>query len=415
MRFKEGPMEVVKRRFPRRPVNKLDLNIYNHFFSDSETWLKDIFLLSIIFSNYPNVKKEKLIKWRADLTMSEHMDEMTYSKAGVDIDLESLAIKALVKEISGTMQNRKGKIGESISGIGHFAGLVKLDDKRALAMGADGVGTKILVAELINKYDTIGFDLVAMNANDVICTGAEPLFMLDYIAIDKPDPKVLEEVGKGLAKACGRAGISIPGGEMATLPEMVHGLDLAGVLIGIVDIDNVITGEKISIDDVVVGLESSGIHSNGLTLARKVILSHYGPNDEIFEGKTAGEVLLEPTKIYVPEVLDIIKNVEVKGLANITGGGLGNLTRITKYGFYIDNMPKPMKVFQKIQELGNVSDKEMYRTFNMGVGFCVIVAEKDAGKVIEISKKHGTGASIIGKVVEEEGVRIKGKVFVMKY
>jgi phosphoribosylformylglycinamidine cyclo-ligase len=162
-------------------------------------------------------------------------------------------------------------------------------------------------------------------------------------------------------------------------------------------------------------LESSGVHSNGLTLARKVLLGKYDINDRIFGEKTIGEELLEPTKIYVREIMDVIKNIEVRGLANITGGGLGNLYRITKYGFSIDFLPEPQQIFKVIQELGNISNREMYRTFNMGVGFCIVVEEKDASKVIKICEKHGTKAFRIGEVVEEEGVRIEGKDVVLKY
>ncbi|WP_456473915.1 phosphoribosylformylglycinamidine cyclo-ligase [Candidatus Pyrohabitans sp.] len=343
-------------------------------------------------------------------------EEMTYAKAGVDIDRESLAIRAIAEQLKATLSLRRGKVGESLLGVGHFAGLVKLDEKRALALSADGVGTKILVARAMEKYDTIGIDLIAMNANDVICVGAEPLVMLDYLAIDEPDPKITGEIARGLAKGAEIAGISIPGGELATLPEMVKGFDLAGLIVGIVEMDKIITGEKVAPGDVVIGLESSGIHSNGLTLARKVILEHYGIEDEIFPGRKAGEELLEPTKIYVREVLEALEKAEVHGLANITGGGLGNLTRITGHGYYIDALPEPQRIFGLIQELAHVPEHEMYRTFNMGVGFCIITSEEESGKIIDICRRHSTRAQVIGRVVEGENVvRIEGKDFTLGY
>ncbi len=343
------------------------------------------------------------------------MDEMTYAKAGVDIDKEALAIKALAEQIKPTLNFRKGKAGESLLGVGHFAALITLDSKRALALSADGVGTKILVARAMDKYDTIGIDLIAMNANDVICVGAEPLVLVDYIAIEEPDERIMGEIGKGLAKGAEMAGVSIVGGETATLPEMVKGFDIAGLILGMVEKDKIVTGEKILPGDVVIGLESSGIHSNGLTLARKVIFSNYDPEDEIFPGRKAGEELLEPTKIYVPEVLESLAGAEVKGLANITGGGLGNLARITEYGFLLDNLPEPQRIFNLIQELGNVTEKEMYRTFNMGVGFCIVAGEEEAEKIVEICRRQGTEAQVIGRVVEEKGVAIDGKDFVLGY
>ncbi len=341
------------------------------------------------------------------------MDKMTYAKAGVNIDKEALAIRALAGEIKHTLDFRKGKAGESLLGVGHFAALISLDAERTLALSADGVGTKILVAEAMQRYDTIGIDLIAMNANDVICVGAEPMVLVDYIAIDEPDENIMEEIGKGLVKGAKTAGISIVGGETATLPEIVKGFDIAGLILGFVDRDKIVTGKSISPGDVVIGLASSGIHSNGLTLARKVIFSEYKPEDEIFPGRKAGEELLEPTRIYVREVLECLAGADVRGLANITGGGLGNLARITDYGFLLDNLPEPHRIFKLIQELGNVPENEMYRTFNMGIGLCIVAGREDAEKIIGICKKYHTEAKIIGSVVREKGVAIKGKDFVL--
>lgn len=338
----------------------------------------------------------------------------TYARAGVDIDKKSLAVESLVSQLSRTLRFRK-KVGESLSKIGHFSGLIRVNDVKALAVSTDGVGTKILVAQALRKYDTIGIDLVAMNANDIICVGAEPLTMVDYIAIDDPDPEIAREIGRGLAEGARIANISICGGEIAVMPEIVKGFDLVGLIVGIVDIDRIITGEKIKPGDIVIGLESSGIHSNGLTLARKVLLKNHSINEKIFRSRTIGEELLTPTKIYVREVMDSIKSATVVGLANITGGGLGNLYRITKYGFLIDSLPEPQEVFKAIQKEGRVSDKEMYRTFNMGVGFCIVVEEGDVQKIVKLCKKYNTKAFAIGRAVKERGVKIKGKNFVLRY
>ncbi|NOZ76861.1 MAG: phosphoribosylformylglycinamidine cyclo-ligase [Euryarchaeota archaeon] len=340
---------------------------------------------------------------------------MTYARAGVDMDLESLAIKALASSLKGCLRNRDGRPGEVMAKIGHFSSLIRVGDDLALALGADGVGTKIILAHQMGKYDTIGIDLIAMNANDIICIGAEPLALLDYLAVERPDPEVTAEIGRGLARGAEMAGITIPGGELATVPEVVRGMDLAGVIVGMLRPSEAITGEDIRPGHAVVGLESSGVHCNGLTLARKVLLGEYDIDEKVFGERSVGEELLEPTRIYVKEVLDVIKNVEVKGLANITGGGLGNLDRLTGYGFEIDSLPEPQEVFTEIQRLGNVPEKEMYRTFNMGVGFCIVVDEKDVQRVIDICESHRTRAFRLGKVVDEKGVKLKEKGFVLNY
>ena len=333
---------------------------------------------------------------------------MDYARAGVNIDVEGAAVKAIVSQVKGSLKHSRGMIGENLTGIGHFCSLIRIDSKRALAVSTDGVGSKIKVAEALGRFDTIGIDLVAMNANDVICVGARPLTIVDYIAFEKTDPRIAGEIGKGLLKGAELADISISGGETASLPDIIKGVDLAGTCVGILDIERAVTGEKIEPGDVVIGLESSGVHSNGLTLARKVLLKHYSINDAVFGERTVGEELLEPTKIYVREVLEVLENTDVHGLANITGGGLGNLTRITKYGFSIENPPLPQEVFKRIQALEDIADKEMYRTFNMGVGFCIVVKEKDAERVIRTCARHGTKAFVIGRCVKKPGVHVKG-------
>jgi|TARA_B100002003_G_C14153571_1_gene555072 phosphoribosylformylglycinamidine cyclo-ligase len=330
----------------------------------------------------------------------------TYSDAGVDIEEEGRAIEALISEIKKSQFIKKGDVGENLTDIGHFSALVRINKSQALAVNSDGVGTKIIIANLMEKYDTIGIDLFAMNANDLICVGAEPLTLVDYLAMDKPNPVITKEIGKGLLKGANLAKASISGGELATLPEMVNGFDLAGMMVGIVDINNSITGEKIMPGDIVVGLESSGIHSNGLTLARKILLNKYDIRSKI-NGVVIGDELLQPTKIYVQEVMETLKKVDIKGMVNITGGGFKNLKRVTKFGYRINHLPKVPEIFNLIQREGKVTDHEMYRTYNMGIGFCIIVGKKDVNKVISICKKYSTNAWNIGTVVNKSGVQIK--------
>ncbi len=319
-------------------------------------------------------------------------EKFDYAKAGVDIRKEEKAIKALIGKIKHI---RKG-FGEPIL-MGHYASVI--DVGVGLAITTDGVGSKIMVAEALNKFDTIGIDCVAMNVNDLIAIGAEPIAMVDYIAIQKPDERVMEEIAVGLEKGCEIANITLVGGETATLPEMINGIDLVGTAIGVVEKDKIITGEKIEIGDVIVAIESSGIHSNGLTLARKVVEKSGLSYEDEFDDKTIGEELLTPTRIYI-EVLDIVKNYDVHGLAHITGGGMLNLKRLKNVRFVIDKPLKPQKIFNFIQELGNVDEDEMYRTFNMGMGFMIILP-KDEAKKINIGK-------IVGYVDEGSGVYIKG-------
>lgn len=326
--------------------------------------------------------------------MTEKSEKFSYAKSGVDIKREERAVKALVEKIKHV---RKG-FGQPIL-MGHYASIVDFGTF-GVAITTDGVGSKIMVAEALNKFDTIGIDCVAMNVNDIVAVGAEPIAMVDYIAAEKPDERIMAEIAKGLEEGCRMANITLVGGETATLPDMVKGFDLAGTAIGFVEKDKVITGEKIESGDVIFGIPSSGIHSNGLTLARKVVekagLSY---TDEFENGKTIGEELLTPTRIYI-EVLDVIRNYEVHGMAHITGGGLLNLKRLKKAKFVISNPLPPQKIFKFIQELGNVDDDEMYRTFNMGMGFAIIMPEEEAKRL----EKSGIEGRIVGYVEEGEGV-----------
>lgn len=334
---------------------------------------------------------------------------VTYSESGVDIDLEEATVSALVSEIKKTLSFR-----DVITESGHFAALVKLGDK-AVAMSTDGVGSKILVAKMMNKYDTVGIDCIAMVVNDILCVGAEPIAMVDYLAVEKADPEIASQIGKGLAKGAEISKIAMIGGETASLPQIITDFDLAGTGIGIVDIDKIITGEKINDGDVLIGIESDGIHSNGLSLARKVFFEKLGlnvddplPNDQ---NTTVGKELLRPTAIYVNAILDLLNSdIEVHGLAHITGGGVLNLKRLKKgISYDIDNLPEPYPVFKSIYS-SDVPLEEMYRVFNMNIGFVVILDEKDALKAIDIIEKHKK-AFKIGYARKDEEEKIKVKAF----
>ena len=312
----------------------------------------------------------------------------TYSEAGVDIDASERATEALIAQIKGV--NRKGD-GEPIKLDNGFAGLVKLGDG-ALAMCTDGVGSKLLLAEEMDSIHTVGIDCVAMNTNDLICVGAEPLSFVDYVALDKPDEELMAKIGMGLAEGCKQSNCTLSGGETAILPELVHGFDIAGTSVGYVKQDKIIDGTKIAEGNVLIGLKSSGPHSNGYTLIRK-----------LFDGnKELGKKLVEPTRIYVKEVMELINQVNVNGIAHITGGGLDNISRVNDNFQYIIDKPLPVpSVFDWLQEKGSIETKEMYRTFNMGMGMIIIVDKAEASKSVSILGKH---AQVVGSVENGKGV-----------
>ena len=312
----------------------------------------------------------------------------TYSEAGVDIDASEKATEALIAQIKNV--GRKGD-GEAIKLDNGFAGLVKLGDG-ALAMCTDGVGSKLLLAEEMDSLHTVGIDCVAMNTNDLICVGAEPLSFVDYVALDKPDEELMSKLGKGLAEGCKQSNCTLSGGETAILPELVHGFDIAGTSVGYVKQDEIIDGTKISEGDVLIGLKSSGPHSNGYTLIRK-----------LFNGdKEIGKQLVEPTRIYVKVVMNLIKQVEVHGIAHITGGGLDNISRINDNFQYVIDNPLPVpSVFDWLQQRGDIEAREMYRTFNMGMGMIIVVGKNDAEKSVSLLGEY---AQIVGSVKSGKGV-----------
>jgi len=300
---------------------------------------------------------------------------MTYAKSGVDILKEEKAIKGMLSNIKS---QRKG-IGKPLGG--HYAGMIEFGEY-ALVLCTDGVGSKVEIASELKKWDTVGIDCIAMNVNDAICVGAEPLAFVDYLAIEDPKPEITKEIGKGLDKGAKLSNISIIGGETASLPEIINGFDLAGTCLAYVKKNDIVTGEDIAPGDVIVGLASSGIHSNGYTLARKVVQHtdlFYTDKfpDGLYSGKTIGDVLLTPTQIYVKEVVELLKKVKIHGLAHITGGGLRNLPRLNKkVKFVIDDPFEPQHIFKFLQQRGNIDDKEMYQTFNMGMGLSLLLQKR---------------------------------------
>lgn len=344
---------------------------------------------------------------------------MDYRATGV-LDNTELGLDALLRWVTRTGHFRASTAsGRTLLDIGYFASVVEIAPGLGLALTTDGVGTKVLVAEMMARYDTIGIDCVAMNVNDVICVGAEPVCMLDYIALGKPTPSLLDEIGAGLHEGARRARISIVGGEISQVREMIKGvsedggLDLVGMCIGRVEPEKIIDGRRVQPGDVIIGLASSGIHCNGLTLARRAftergrLLIDLSPPEL---GTTVGEALLEPTRIYVSEVMDLLsRNLPIKALINITGDGLLNLRRIkAEVGFLIDSLPDAPGIFPAIQERGGVDEAEMYRVFNMGIGFCIIASNDRPGidEIHETVRKHGGRSFEIGRVVEDAERRV---------
>jgi phosphoribosylformylglycinamidine cyclo-ligase len=326
--------------------------------------------------------------------------EPAYARAGVDQTAADDAVAAIVKALSAIRIDRpSGQVLPS----GHFANVIQITDEVGIALSADGVGTKLLVAERLGRFDTIGIDLVAMNVNDVICVGAEPLALLDYLAVEAADPAREAEIGEGLKVGAELAGIEIPGGELAQLGNAIHGFDIAGACFGRVRLDQVIAGEAIQSGDAIVGLPSSGLHANGYSLAREVlgeIPLEEDPENRL--GKSLGEILLEPTTIYVKAVTDLLRSdVDVRGLAHITSKGFDNLLRLHASGveYQIDDaLPLP-PIFQLIQERGKVSDEEMHEVFNMGCGFCCVVAADDEDAAVELLQRHHGGTKRIGRAI----------------
>ncbi|MEA3342953.1 MAG: phosphoribosylformylglycinamidine cyclo-ligase [archaeon] len=339
------------------------------------------------------------------------MKSVTYAGSGVDIKKEERAVKSIASVISSTFSNRAGKTGEVKSSIGHFANFVEVGDKY-IVMATDGVGTKVLVAQMARKFDTVGIDMVAMNVNDIICVGAEPVALVDYLAVEKIDDNIALVIAKGIRDGANDAGVAVIGGETASLKGVVTGIDgmgfdLAGTCVGIVDKDRVVLGDKVRAGDKVIGIASSGIHSNGYSLARKVILGKYKISDKLPWGAGVADELLMPTKIYVKPVLDVLSKHfdSVTGLCHITGGGLLNLKRLNGIvGFRLDEVMDAPRIFGEIRKLGNVPVDEMFRTFNMGMGFVVVCRADACGAILGVLRKWKLSCKVVGEVTEKKGV-----------
>lgn len=344
---------------------------------------------------------------------------LSYKTAGV-LDNSALGLGALLKWVDASAAFRATGTGRRLVDVGYFASVVEITGELGLALCTDGVGSKVLVAEMLRRYDTIGIDCVAMNVNDAICVGAEPISFLDYIAIERATPDVLEQIAQGLYKGAELAGVSIVGGEISQIPDIIKGhapgsgIDLVGMCAGIVPLDRIILGQDVTPGDLIVGVRSSGVHSNGLTLARKALFDAGGlsPDQHVAQlGCTVGEELLRPTDIYVRPVMSLLKTrrAPIRALINITGDGFLNLTRIkAAVGFRLDTLPDPQPIFKLIQDLGRVPDPEMYRVFNMGIGFCVIIPDAPdvLRAVTETFAAHRFATHVIGKVVPDERRRV---------
>jgi phosphoribosylformylglycinamidine cyclo-ligase len=336
-----------------------------------------------------------------------------YAAAGVDTSQADRGVDALVGVLRRIEIDRPSA---SVLASGQYASVLRVAENLGIAISTDGVGSKIVVAEQADRLETVGIDCIAMNVNDVVCVGAEPIAMLDYLAVEQADPDALARIAEGLRVGAQAANIEIPGGELAVLPELIrghpspHGFDLCGTAIGTVALDAIVTGDAAAPGDALIGLPSSGLHSNGYTLARRALLDEGGLAlaDRVPElgGRSVADALLEPTVIYVRAVLDLLRSdVPVHGLAHITGGGVGNLLRLGggRVGFAIEApLPVPA-VFDLVARLGSVSDAEMWEVFNMGCGFVAIVPDERADEAAAILAGRHPGAARIGSVTGDGG------------
>lgn len=340
-----------------------------------------------------------------------------YEKSGVSLEAGYEVVRRIKKHVAST--SRPGVMG----GIGSFGGMFDLASlgyrEPILVSGTDGVGTKLKIAFAMDRHDTIGIDAVAMCVNDVLAQGAEPLFFLDYVAQGKTRPEVVEAIVAGVAEGCRQAGCALVGGETAEMPGMYADgeYDIAGFTTGVVERSALIDGSKVAVGDVLVGIASTGVHSNGFSLVRKIVadndLDLHAPFEEYMEGapgRSLGEVLLTPTRIYVKQVLEVIRNCEIHGVAHITGGGFDeNIPRILGDGMGVEIVEgswEILPVFRFLERYGKIDHREMFNIFNMGIGMVMALPEGDASKAIDILAAHGDRATVIGRVVEGKNVRI---------
>jgi phosphoribosylformylglycinamidine cyclo-ligase len=328
------------------------------------------------------------------------MSEGAYAQSGVDTTQSDAAVRALVSVLSTIDAGRPSR---AVLGSGHYANVLRLDETTGLALSTDGVGTKVIVAEQMGRFDTVGIDCIAMNVNDLICVGAEPIALVDYIAVEVADPEMLRQIAEGLKAGAEQARVEIPGGELAQLPEVIRGhpsptgFDLVGACFGLVALDAIVTGDRVEPGDAIVGVPSSGLHSNGYTLARRAL-----PDlDEAFGDATVGDALLEPTRIYVREVVELLRSdVDVRGLAHITGDGFLNLGRLeARVGYRLSDPLTPQPIFDLIAQRSGAPPEEMYEVFNMGCGLCCVVPQAAADEAAGV-----LGGGVIGEVTDRDGV-----------
>ena len=339
---------------------------------------------------------------------------VNYEKAGVNLEAGYEVVRRIKQHVASTQ--RKGTMGN----IGAFGGMFDLASlgvkEPVLVSGTDGVGTKLKIAFAMDKHDTIGIDAVAMCVNDVLAQGAEPLFFLDYVALGHNIPQKVEAIVAGGAEGCRQAGCALIGGETAEMPGMYEGgdYDIAGFTCGVVEKSQLIDGSKVKVGDVLVGIASSGVHSNGFSLVRKVVADNnldLNASYEELEGANLGETLLTPTKIYVRQVLEVIRNCDVHGICHITGGGFDeNIPRVLHEGQGLEITEgtwEILPVFRLLEKYGNIPHREMFNIFNMGIGMVVVLDQSQAQKAIDILTAAGEKASVIGRVTDTEGVVIK--------
>ncbi|SDR11525.1 phosphoribosylformylglycinamidine cyclo-ligase [Virgibacillus salinus] len=331
-----------------------------------------------------------------------------YKNAGVDVNKGYEAVERMKKHVAKTSRP------EVLGGIGAFAGLFELSSfnykEPVMVSGTDGVGTKLKLAFQLGKHDTVGEDLVAMCVNDIVAQGAQPLFFLDYIACGKNNPEMIEQIVSGISNGCVDAGAALIGGETAEMPGMYSDdeYDLAGFTVGIAEKSRLITGDEINSGDAIIGLASSGIHSNGYSLVRKLVEDL--DLTKIYEGlsESLGDTLLTPTRIYAKAVSAVMKKISIKGISHITGGGFyENLPRMLPEGLGVEinhsSWQRPA-IFSFLQKQGDIPDEDMYSVFNMGIGMAIVIAEEDVDDVLNCLQEQGETASVIGKVTSNEGV-----------
>jgi phosphoribosylformylglycinamidine cyclo-ligase len=340
--------------------------------------------------------------------------ESEYSRAGVDTSRAEQAVAGLVDVLR---RIDTGRPSRAVLGSGHYANVLRIDDTTGIALSTDGVGTKVIVAEQLGRFDTVGIDCIAMNVNDVICVGAEPIAVLDYVAVEEADPEMLRQIAEGLREGAQQAGVEIPGGELAQLPELIrghpspYGFDLVGACVGTVRLDSIVTGAGIQPGDAVIGLPSSGVHSNGLTLARRALPDLDERPPELGD-KSVGEALLDPTVIYVRAITELLASpVDVRGLAHITSGGMLNLLRLeAEVGYSIDAPLPRLPIFDLIAERSRAEESELLEVFNMGCGFCCVVPDDETDAAVELLDAHHPGTAVIGSVTADAGtVLVSGR------